>query len=382
MERMYRFLLGLSKTLMFIVASFSLVFGFTTETFKNSIDIGFIAEKNATEDYSVYINSDYALSYEFFMYEQDSLSSEKLAYQKPQTVRVLDVGEGKWIYAETRMGKGWINADSKDIYIEHFINSYKSARKSGEEVLLPPGVYPVVTHGEGDWYLTSTEYGDRWVELSSLPLSLELEAPAYDQLDGYKSACESFAATIALNVCGVDVEPAEFVTYVPQNRTKRHTSNGKLIWGDPSEEFVGSMNGGGYSAYPVVIEKAVNDNFGNYVDAEDITGAGFGDIVRHVSAGEPVLIWFHPSGKEVSTPYVWETPAGKVINADYGTHTVAITGYNLSKGTVVFNDSLGAVRRELEWSFIEKTYSYTGSKALVIRKLEAVQDKTLEANNR
>ncbi|KAI4453559.1 snf2/rad54 helicase family [Holotrichia oblita] len=269
----------------------------------------------------------------------------------------------------TSAGDRWVYTLQNKIFLEKYYYMYDEADFSSDAELIAPQIVTITQENDDGWLLIETYKGGKWVYMPQDITYLKHEAPVFYQMKDHPTGCESYAATVALNALGIEIKPAEFIEYVPQNITKRSYQNGVTIWGDPDEEFVGVMAGSGYAAYPPVIVNAVNENFSEYVTAENITGAGYDEITSYIRRGGVVLIWYHPSGQVVRRPSTWYTIGGKRIDADYGTHTIAVTGFNSEKGTLIVCDSIDGRIKELKWSTFARTYNGTGISDVEIKPI-------------
>lgn len=137
-------------------------------------------------------------------------------------------------------------------------------------------------------------------------------------------SCEIATLKMALQAHGIKVSEHELISKLPFDRTPKRDG----IWGDPNKGFVGNIDGrmlvDGYGVYwdPIA-------NIGNeYAHTTILQHGSAQDLARHISEGNPVIIWGYYGRRAV---YTWQTPAGDMIKAVNGQHTRIVYGFD---GTV------------------------------------------------
>ena len=198
-----------------------------------------------------------------------------------------------------------------------------------------------------------------------------LEAPYYNQVEKYKTACESISAVMALQALGFDITPEEFIDdYLVKSPMARFNPN-KAFGGDPYTKS-------GLGCYAPVIEDAVNRylaDIGASYEAKTIKGVTL-EYLRsvYIEQGVPVILWATSGMREASegfeynlngTPTKWITPEHCLLWVGYdGNYYLfhdpekeAYTRYSKDKVKVAYN-ALGSQSVViLPKSFVHKTFS-------------------------
>lgn len=156
-------------------------------------------------------------------------------------------------------------------------------------------------------------------------------------------SCEIASLKMALNAVGIPVSESELTQYLEYDPTPK--SNG--VWGNPYKGFVGAIDGRmshtGYGVYwDPIAELGLR-----YTRTESIAHGSLTQILQHVEAGRPVVVWgYYGAGNRM----VWTTPTGETITAVHGEHARVLVGFT---GTVE-NPSevilLDPIYGELHWS--------------------------------
>ncbi len=189
--------------------------------------------------------------------------------------------------------------------------------------------------------------------------SVAFDVPALSQYPELPTGCESVALTNALIACGFDLRKTEIAeNWLP-------TSDQDFVHaflGDPA-----SPDGNSCMA------PAIASTASAYLDAQradleavDLTGAPFQDVLDEVAAGNPVIAWCTIGLEEPGDYYRTAQVNGRKYRLFTNSHCVVVRGYDLDAGIVLASDSLaGQVAYPLE-TFAARYYAL-GAQAVVLR---------------
>lgn len=105
---------------------------------------------------------------------------------------------------------------------------------------------------------------------------------------------------------------------------------------------------------------------GSVLQAYDITGTSFYDLLPYIAQGVPVIVWNSMYMNWPSGPIMSQYAYGRAYFMYANTHTVVISGYDYKNNNVLVSDSLvGTVWRNA--SDFASIYYRMGSQAVVIR---------------
>lgn len=201
------------------------------------------------------------------------------------------------------------------------------------------------------------------IGISTLENDYKLDLKLYRQK--YEFSCEAAALTVLLNYEQILVEEDQVIKKIPMDQTPRTS----LVWGDPSEAFVGDIYGKNaqvsYGIHWQGLEKVARQ-WGT-VDA------GFANnysiLIAHLLEKKPVIVWViseNASGRDLT----WKTPTGKSIKAIEGEHTVVIYGFRGNPkspiGFYIMDPNAGFVFKPLHE--FEKNWKRLGNSYLAIAK--------------
>lgn len=146
----------------------------------------------------------------------------------------------------------------------------------------------------------------------------KLGVPAY--LQQHALSCEVASLRMALAYRGIQVSEEELLAQVGIDWTP-HAGN---VWGDPTEKFVGNVDGkqmiDGYGVHWGPIARIAR----NYRQASEFENWSIGQMTEALANNNPVIIWTYAGG---GTPTTWKTPSGKEIYAVRDEHTVVMAGF-------------------------------------------------------
>jgi uncharacterized protein YvpB len=158
--------------------------------------------------------------------------------------------------------------------------------------------------------------------LSALPANTHAKTilPTQFHKQEHPLSCEIATLKMALSTHGLHIAESELLSRLAFDPTPKQ----KGVWGDPNQGFVGNIDGrmliSGYGVYWDPIAKLA----ANYAHTELIEHGSATDLTRHITAGNPVIIWgYYGSGKV----YSWNTPQGKQIKAVDAEHTRIVYGF-------------------------------------------------------
>lgn len=162
---------------------------------------------------------------------------------------------------------------------------------------------------------------------------------------------------MALNGKGIYVTEEDIMRKIGYDLTP-HKGD---IWGDPSQAYIGDIDGKicntGYGVYWEPVAKAANF----WREAEAFSGWNLEDLIKEIEFGNPVIFWGTlPTG--TLTDCSWYTPDGKYIKAYQQTHVRLVIGFigdpeNPSK--IIINDPLSG-RLYWDTSFFLTNWSNFG----------------------
>ena len=179
-----------------------------------------------------------------------------------------------------------------------------------------------------------------------------------------RNNCETAALSMLLLARGRQGDQMELQRQLPRSgpldpQTGR---DGSLVWGDPSEGYVGRPEGGGTSGGYGVYEKPIAALARRHgLTVTDLSRGPALRVYDAVRSGRPVMVWIGLSEGPVET---WQTPAGKSVTGNFGEHTVVLTG--IKGDQLAVNDPLSG--RRLTWSKpqFEVMWKRLGTRALAV----------------
>lgn len=137
------------------------------------------------------------------------------------------------------------------------------------------------------------------------------------RFDGQDHAlsCEVATLKMVLSYKGVEVDESELIAHVGVTD----------MWGDPSEAFVGNIDGrmfgDGYGVYWQPIARVGN----LYRTSHYFEGWASGELVRTLQDGNPIIIWGCLGTCQNRS---WTTAEGRNIRAVSYEHTFVVNGFN------------------------------------------------------
>jgi uncharacterized protein YvpB len=178
----------------------------------------------------------------------------------------------------------------------------------------------------------ATAAGRDRVAVPKRPVSATIRLPVIKQ--ALHNDCEATALSMLLLDYGRHVSQLTLQSQLPRSGPltpqQAPGGSGPVIWGDPSQGFVGSAAGTGYGVYQRPVA-ALARRHG--VAVRDLTGAHPQAVYRALLSGHSVMAWVALSGGPYET---WRTPSGRIVHANLGEHTVVFTG--ISGDSLTVND--------------------------------------------
>ena len=168
---------------------------------------------------------------------------------------------------------------------------------------------------------------------AELPRSASLDVPALQQYPELPTGCESVALTNALLACGFDLQKTEIAQeWLPTGADDFVHA----FMGDPT-----SPDGHSCMA-PAIADTAAAylAAHGSDLEAADLTGAPFRDVLAQAAAGNPVVVWCTIGLDEPGACYRTAQEGGRTYNLITNSHCVVVRGFDLDAGTVLVSDSL------------------------------------------
>jgi len=166
-------------------------------------------------------------------------------------------------------------------------------------------------------------------------------------------SCELATLKMALAAHGIEVAESELLDKLPFDPTVKRSG----VWGDPNKGFVGNIDGRmlvtGYGVHWDPIAKLGSQ----YADTEVIRHGSASQLARHISNGDPVIIWGYYGQRKV---YSWSTPDGTPVKAVNGEHTMVVYGFD---GTVEIPTRfylMDPLKGSLLWSTDELMHNWSG----------------------
>lgn len=179
------------------------------------------------------------------------------------------------------------------------------------------------------------------VEIEERAVSVEIDAPIVKQV--YTNNCETATLEMLLATRGVERDQLTLQDEIRRDGTldPRTAPDGTRIWGNPSEGFVGRVEGGGVAGGFGVYPKPVIDLAARWIERPDNLSARSPEqIYERLLEGRAVFAWIGLS----DGPYEsWRGPRGETVTVNYGEHTVLLRG--LSGDQLLVNDPLSGERQ-------------------------------------
>jgi uncharacterized protein YvpB len=171
-----------------------------------------------------------------------------------------------------------------------------------------------------------------------------LDVPLIKQNPELKYGCEVTSLAMVLRYGGADTNKMKLFQQIKKDPDplKRSARGDIVSWGNPAEGFVGDMTGrhAGYAVFDRPMIDLINHYFPGR--AVNLTGKDFSEVLDHVSAGYPVVVW---TTGDYRLPDRWEswTHGTEKIKTPLDLHAVVLVGYEAN--TVYINDPLSGKKQ-------------------------------------
>lgn len=188
--------------------------------------------------------------------------------------------------------------------------------------------------------------------------SCSLDVPVLLQYPELPTGCESVALAEVLLFHGFEVGKTEIAdAWLPTSTT------------DFVHAFLGDpFDAQGNACMAPALTSTANaylDAHGSSLEAVDVTGSSFTEVLETVSSGVPVIVWCTIDLADPGEPYRMAYEGGLVYGLYTESHCVAVSGYDLAAGLVYVSDPIaGKVAYPLD-TFATRYYQL-GAQAIVI----------------
>ena len=155
---------------------------------------------------------------------------------------------------------------------------------------------------------------------------------------GYPTGCEAVSATMLLKYKGYNVSVKNIVDNTKCG-SKKYQENGIWYGANPFEEFVGHPTGGLSKGNYGVFAKPITDAMNVYAcgRAKNISGCSENTLLKHVSNGNPVVVWCVKNAGNLSNGVNWNYTNGSgTFQELVGEHCAVLIGYD--ENYVYLND--------------------------------------------
>lgn len=159
-----------------------------------------------------------------------------------------------------------------------------------------------------------------------------------------KYGCEVTSLAMVLNYAGVKTTKMDLYRSVRKDLDPLIKSpKGDIIrWGNPSDGFVGDMTGrrAGYAVFDQPMIALINQKLPGR--AINLTNQPFDQVLEHVSAGYPVVVWTTGDYRLPDRPEGWYH-GNQYIKTPLDLHAVVLVGYDSKY--VYLNDPLSGKKQ-------------------------------------
>jgi len=170
------------------------------------------------------------------------------------------------------------------------------------------------------------------------PALVYAEISAINQHPELPTGCEATALTMLLNWAGVNAGKEEVVRKIPWGPRPQ---NG--VGANPQERFVGDpFSITGFGVFDVPIYKTLDSYMPGL--ALNLTGKPFGEILKAVESGRPVVIWITRDLEAPRRTRAWRDEKGRTVVWLAPEHAVLLISFD-SKHAVVNDPYTGETRR-------------------------------------
>ncbi|ADL52895.1 C39 family peptidase [Clostridium cellulovorans] len=184
------------------------------------------------------------------------------------------------------------------------------------------------------------------------------EVPRINQHPELPTGCEVTSAAIALNYLGINVSKIDLANTIVKSPLP---ANG--VGSHPNEAFIGSpYDKNGYG----VFHSPVFNLMRGYTDkVQDVTGISFEDLLSHIAAGHPAIVWTTTNLDEFEYTDTWsvnDIPFTWPGNE----HTSVLIGY--SSNQVIVNDPYTGLEKTFDKATFKARFEALGHQAIIVIK--------------
>lgn len=195
-----------------------------------------------------------------------------------------------------------------------------------------------------------------------------IDAPILAQKPHFPSGCEAVSAVMLLNYWGETITPDRFIDDWLPKSTRFYTQNGRYYGPDPYKCYVGDpRTSQGYGCMAPVIERAINDYYGNQSPLQNVSGLTLPQLCKdYIANDQPVLVWVSIGMIEIYGSAQWYLEDGTLFTWPANEHCMLLVGYDDTY--YYFNDPYtGKLKKYAHW-ICEDRFNTLGQQALVIVK--------------
>lgn len=199
-----------------------------------------------------------------------------------------------------------------------------------------------------------------------MPHSSLLHVPLINQFPELPRGCEVTALAMLMQYYDVETDKMTLAEQVKKDTSPYNVIDERVYFGNPHNGFVGNMytfEEPGLGVYHGPLVDLANSY--DRVNATNLTGQDFNDLLATVGRHQPVLVITNTTFKTLPNEAftTWQTTDGP-IDITYKMHAVVITGYD--HDTVYFNDPYdGQMKQQNRADFIS-AWEQMGSQALSV----------------
>jgi uncharacterized protein YvpB len=192
-----------------------------------------------------------------------------------------------------------------------------------------------------------------------------LDAPIFSQMPELPRGCEVTSLAMLLNHAGIKVDKMELAKNIKRDLTPRKVSNGRVLFGNPNEGFVGSiysLKEPGFGVYHGPIAELAESYLPGKI--KDLTNSDFDELKVYLSEGHPVWVITSTLYQKLDNNLfqTWDTPTGQ-ISITNKEHSVLLTGYD--QQFIYFNDPLtGEKNKKAPITDFKESWVQMGSQAI------------------
>ncbi len=185
--------------------------------------------------------------------------------------------------------------------------------------------------------------------------------PLINQFPELPTGCEVTSIAMLLNYYGINVDKQSLAEEISK-ASLPSLKNGRVEGYSPNEYFIGNPTD---SKSFGVFHKPVHRLISQYIDAEDITGCEFSQVIERVKNGHPVMAWITRDLLDVEYLVSWYV-GEELFWWPKNEHTVVIVG--IEENNIIINDPYGGEKRIYDLNEFKRIWEDMGSQAIFINK--------------